>query len=330
MSTRRRGVALTPMETRRDVILQAAVLADELGYELFSVAEGWGLDSTLLLTEIALRTRQIHLLSGVLSVWGRTPASLAMTAATLHQISGGRFVLGLGPSTQALVEGFHNIPFVHPAEKVRDVTTRVRALLTGETAPVSTIPGARPLRLGQSPIPSLPIWLAAMGKRTAQVVAEVADGWFPFYVSRDRLRGWIGELTVARSAAGLRSDPLTVAAGPTVVVDQDPQVARRIAAASAAWYLCAMGDVYGRVVSEQGYAAEVQAIQAANPRPRLRDGIVPPEAETILGQFTVSGVSTEVREQLEGWDRVVDVTMIVCPADVPWECLESTLRAAAP
>ena len=96
MTAVRRGVALTPMETRRDVIVRAAVLADELGYETFSVPEGWGLDSTAVLTEIALRTARIQIASGVLSVWGRTPATLAMTAATLHQICGGRYVLGLG------------------------------------------------------------------------------------------------------------------------------------------------------------------------------------------------------------------------------------------
>src|SRR5580704_4139581 len=70
------------METRRDIIVRTAVLADELGYEIFAVPEGWGLDSTPVLTEIALRTARIHLASGVLSVWGRTPATLAMTAAT--------------------------------------------------------------------------------------------------------------------------------------------------------------------------------------------------------------------------------------------------------
>ena len=103
--TPRRGVALTPMETRRDVIVRAAVLADELGYEIFALPEGWGLDSTPVLAEIAQRTARIHLASGVLSVWGRTPATLAMTAATLHQICGGRYVLGLGASTKALAEG---------------------------------------------------------------------------------------------------------------------------------------------------------------------------------------------------------------------------------
>src|SRR5215813_12206792 len=80
--TERRGVGLTPMETRREIIVNAAVLADELGYEIFAVPEGWGLDSTPVVAEIALRTTRIQLVSGVLSVWGRTPATLAMTAAT--------------------------------------------------------------------------------------------------------------------------------------------------------------------------------------------------------------------------------------------------------
>ena len=330
VSTRRRGVAVTPMETRREVIVQAAVLADELGYEMFSVPEGWGLDSTLVLTEIALRTRQIQVVSGVLSVWGRTPATLAMTAATLHQLSGGRYVLGLGPSTRALVEGFHDRQFAHPAQQLRDVTTRVRALLAGEPAQLEMVPGARPIRLGQPAVPDLPIWLAAMGRRTVQVVAELADGWFPLYVSRDRLRGWIAELAPVRAAAGLRSAPLTVAAGPTVVVDPDPRAAREVAAANTAWYLCAMGDIYSRLVAEQGYAAEVQAIQAANPRPRPHDGVVPPEAEVVLEQFAVYGTPTHVRERLEAWDSAVDIVMIVCPAGLPWPSLEATLRAAAP
>jgi alkanesulfonate monooxygenase SsuD/methylene tetrahydromethanopterin reductase-like flavin-dependent oxidoreductase (luciferase family) len=293
------------------------------------VPEGWGLDSTLVLTEIALRTRQIHVVSGVLSVWGRSPATLAMTAATLHQLSGGRFVLGLGPSTRALVEGFHDREFTHPARQLREVTRRVRALLTGEPARLENVPGARPIRLGQPPAPDLPIWLAATGRHTVQVVAELADGWFPLYVSRDRLRGWIGELAPVREAAGQRSAPLTVAAGPTAVVDCDPHIARQVAAANTAWYLCAMGDIYSRLVAEQGYAAEVHAIQAANPRPRPHDGVVPPEAQVVLEQFTVYGTPTQVHDQMDAWDSAVDIVMIVCPAGLPWDSLEATLRAAA-
>jgi hypothetical protein len=75
---------------------------------------------------------------------------------------------------------------------------------------------------------------------------------------------------------------------------------------------------------------QIQAIRAANPTSRLRDGIVPPEAEAVLDQFTVAGAAREVGLRLEEWDAVVDVLMIVCPAGVSWDCLEATLRAAAP
>jgi alkanesulfonate monooxygenase SsuD/methylene tetrahydromethanopterin reductase-like flavin-dependent oxidoreductase (luciferase family) len=144
------------METRRDVIVRTAVLADELGYEIFALPEGWGLDSAPVLTEIALRTGRINLASSILSVWSRTPATLAMTAATLHQISGGRYVLGLGASTKALVEGFHDTAFEHPAAKLRDVVTKVRTLLAGQPAQLSHANAARPLRMGQPPAPDIP------------------------------------------------------------------------------------------------------------------------------------------------------------------------------
>jgi len=330
MTDRRRGVALTPMETRLDVIRRIGELADELGYEVFALPEGWGFDSTLVLAEVALRTRRIKVVSGILSVWGRTPATLAMSAATLHQISGGRYVLGLGASTRALVEGFHGIPFAHPAAKLRDVTTHVRALLAGERARLDGLPGARPLRLGQPPVPDLPLWLAALGARTVRVAAELGDGWFPAYVTRDRFATWVPELNRMREAAGQRSRPLIVAAGPTTVVDEDARSARQVAASCTAWYLSAMGDVYARFVSDQGYPAEVRAIVAANPQPNPQKGVIPPEAQVVLDQLTAYGTRDEVQDKLAFWDQVVDIVMIGLAPGMPWASLEATLRAAAP
>jgi alkanesulfonate monooxygenase SsuD/methylene tetrahydromethanopterin reductase-like flavin-dependent oxidoreductase (luciferase family) len=330
MTARRRGVALTPMETRHDVIVRAAQLADELGYEAFAVPEGWGLDSTLLQTELALRTRRITLVSAILSVWGRTPATLAMTAATLYRLAQGRYVLGLGTSTRALVEGFHDVAFERPADKLREVTAKVRALLAGERAQLDTAAVARPLRLGLPPVPELPIWLAAMGERTTRVAAELGDGWIPMFVSPGRLAGRAAELGRARRAAGLRSGPLTVAAGPWTVADADAGVARGVVAGCVAWYLSAMGDVYGRTVAGQGYGAAVEAIKAANPRPRSRDGIVPAEARVVLDEFTAHGTPGQVREQLERWDTVADVTLVALPPGMAWDAVEATLRAAAP
>jgi alkanesulfonate monooxygenase SsuD/methylene tetrahydromethanopterin reductase-like flavin-dependent oxidoreductase (luciferase family) len=318
------------METRRDVIVRAAMLADELGYEIFALPEGWGLDPAPVLTEIALRTSRISLASGILSVWGRTPATLAMTAATLHQMSGGRYVLGLGASTKALVEGFHDIPFERPAAQLRDVVTKVRALLAGQPAQLSHVPAARPLRLGQPPVPEVPIWVAALGHHTTRVAAELGDGWIPALVARDRLPGWAAQLRQQREAAAPHARPLTVAAGPLTAVDDNADVARGIAAACTAWYLSAMGEVYARSLSGQGYAAQVQAIIAANPRPSPRRGTVPSGAQVVLDQLAACGTYDQVREQLQPWDRAADVVTILLPPGLPWPNIEATLQAAAP
>jgi alkanesulfonate monooxygenase SsuD/methylene tetrahydromethanopterin reductase-like flavin-dependent oxidoreductase (luciferase family) len=328
--TVRRGVGLTPMETRREVIVDAAVLAEVLGYETFAVPEGWGLDSTPLVTEIALRTSRIQLTSAVLSVWGRTPATLAMTAATLQQVCRGRYTLGLGASTRALVEGFHNTPFLRPAGKLREVVTQVRTLLAGEPAKLRHVAGVHPLRLNQMAVSDVPIWIAALGPRTTRVAAEFGDGWIPALVARDRLASWAGELARLRDATVPGRAALTVAGGPIAVADDDPDTARAIAAACTAWYLTAMGDVYARSVSGQGYAVQVEAIIAANPHPSPRRATVPLAAQPVLDQLAVYGTSDQIREQLTKWDQAADIVTILLPPGLPWPTIEATLHAAAP
>jgi hypothetical protein len=150
------------------------------------------------------------------------------------------------------------------------------------------------------------------------------------FVSPDRLPGQAAELGRARRAAGLRSGPLTVAAGPWTVADADAGVARGVVAGCVAWYLSAMGDVYGRTLAGQGYGAAVEAIRAANPRPRPQEGTVPAEAGVVLEEFTAHGTPGQVREQLERWDSVADLTLVGLPPGMPWEMIEATLRAAAP
>src|SRR6476646_11736497 len=91
MPTRGLAVGLTPLETRREVVLHLADRAEALGYDAFFVAEGWGHDAGVLLAEVATRTQRITLGTGIINVWGRTPASIAMLAASLAEVSGGGF-----------------------------------------------------------------------------------------------------------------------------------------------------------------------------------------------------------------------------------------------
>jgi hypothetical protein len=91
-----------------------------------------------------------------------------------------------------------------------------------------------------------------------------------------------------------------------------------------------MGEVYARSLSGQGYAAQVQAIIAANPRPSPRRGTVPPGARAVLDQLAVYGTCGQVRAQLQSWEHAADIVTILLPPGMPWHNIEATLKAAAP
>src|SRR5215212_1275256 len=208
------------METRLDVIERAAVLADELGYEVFTLPEAWALDGTAVLATLARCTTRIKLAATILSIWGRSAATLAMASATLQQLSGGRFVLGLGASTPDLAEGFHDVAYEHPVEKLREVTSTVRDLLRGDRVTLRRMPEARALRLGLAPAPEVPIWHGTLGPRAVRVTAELADGWLPVWLARDGVGERVAELRRIRTEAGVPA-PLVVTVAPVVVVDPD-------------------------------------------------------------------------------------------------------------
>lgn len=301
MNTIPRPLAVTvmPLETRREAILQIATTADRLGYEAFFLPETWAHDTTVILAEVASQTRRIRLGSAVLGVWGRSAATLAMAASTLHAMSGGRFILGLGASTAQLTEGLHDLPFRAPVKQMRRVVTQVRALLKGERIPLAVATAAKPLRLNLPPAPTLPIYLAGLADETIRLAGELADGWLPFLYPRDRLAKGIA---LMKEGACRSSDPgRAPRVCPTVptVVAADRAEARRGAAWFLAFYMTTMGPLYPRSLARHGFEDEVKAIVAANP---TRDSaVVPPEAETLLEQLTIYGTPEQCRRQLEPW-----------------------------
>jgi hypothetical protein len=83
-----------------------------------------------------------------------------------------------------------------------------------------------------------------------------------------------------------------------------------------------MGDIYPRVVAGQGLAAEVELVRSAKS--------IPDGAQVLLDEFTSYGTAATVRDQLERWDKVADITMVGLPPGLPWPRIEATIRAAAP
>lgn len=225
------GVAFTPFETRADVILRLASHAEDLGFDRVDIAEGWTHDSTILLAQVAERTESIGLGTSVVSAWGRTPATIALGAASLQQASGGRFSLGIGASSPPLTEGFHGLTWDRPLARLRETLTAVRALLRGDRQP-RPADRARPLRLGVVPEQEVPIVLAALSPGSIRLAGELADGWAPFLWARSRVddgRALLRE-GECRSEAPSRTH---VSVGVPVALAADEQGARRL----AAWWL---------------------------------------------------------------------------------------------
>jgi alkanesulfonate monooxygenase SsuD/methylene tetrahydromethanopterin reductase-like flavin-dependent oxidoreductase (luciferase family) len=137
------GVSVMPLENRREACITIATEADRLGYDGFFMPETWAFDMTVLLTEAAIRTKRIAVGTGILGIWNRSAAAIAMAASTLDAISGQRFVFGLGTSTPQLAEGLHDTPFEAPVTRMRRVVTQVRAPLRGERIPLAVTTRAR-------------------------------------------------------------------------------------------------------------------------------------------------------------------------------------------
>src|SRR5215470_4540731 len=174
------GLSIMLLESRPEAILELATEGDRLGYDGFIMPEAWGYDMTVLLAEAAARTTRIMLGTGILGIWNRSAATIAMAASTLHAISGGRFVLGLGTSTPQLAEGLHDTPFETPIARMRRTVGQVRALLRGDRIPLAVTTNARALKLNMTPAPEIPIYLAALGEASTRLAGELADAWMPF------------------------------------------------------------------------------------------------------------------------------------------------------
>jgi len=321
------GVSLMPLENRRETIVRTATEADRRGYGGFYLPETWAHDVTVLLAEAALRTERIGLGTGILSVWGRTPGTLAMAAATLHDVSGGRFTLGLGASTAQLVEGLHDTPFRTPFERMRRTIVQVRALLAGERLPLGTA-GGRPLRLNMPPAPGVPIHLAGLAPETIRLAGEVADGWLPFMFPRSRLADGVALLREgAARVSPARALPVIVPSVPTVVAADEAE-ARKGAAWFVAFYLTTMGPLYPRTISRLGFAKEVEAVIAANTT--RGSAVVPPDAEALLEELIIYGTPDQARARLARWqDAGAAMVVLLLPPNQTAPQIDFALEALA-
>jgi len=317
----------------RKNVLRAAEQADELGYDSFWVPEAWGYEAFSLLTEIALHTKRIQIGTGIVNVFSRSPGLLAMHAATLDEISQGRFLLGLGTSGTKVIEGFHGIPYQKPLRRLRQTIKVVQTLLAGGRLSDA---GAdlwefRHFKLEMTPVRDrVPIYCACLNDNAIRAVGELADGWMPTFWPYQRYDKGRSLLAEGAARSGRSVDDVVVAPFTTVIPIPDTEASYRSARGMISFYIGGMGVYYHSLLSRMGFAENadlVRNLYLENKRQEAADAVSP----EMLDALVIAGDPAFCRNRLGEWRTSgVGLPILGLPTDMGPEVCEMYMRLMAP
>ncbi len=307
------GLALNLWDrmTTWDETVEIVRCADALGWDLVVLPESFARDGFTLCDRLLAATTRIRVALGIANVFSRSPAVLAQTAATLDELSGGRFVLGLGASTPNLVEGWHGLRFERPGQRLRETVEMCRRIWSRDRTPYSgRIFRAEGVKLGFQPVRArVPIWFGAMLPRNVELSGEIADGWMPTLLPAEAIGP--GREALARGAARAGRDAADVCVAPTFqwLVDDDPVKALGLVKFGVAIYYGPENSPYARAARPLGFADDVAAVERA-----YADGgsaaAAQATSDRLARSLAVVGPLDECRTQVdrlldEGADRVL-------------------------
>jgi F420-dependent oxidoreductase-like protein len=249
--------------------------ADRLGVDTVWSAEAWGMEAVSSLGYLAATTERIKLGTGIMQISARTPAMTAMTALSLAQISGDRFLLGLGVSGPQVVEGLHGAAFAKPLSRLREYVDIVKLGISGQRMVydgdhyVLPRPGGegKPLKSSIRPRPDLPIYLATLGPKSLEYTGEVADGWLGTSFIAEHGDVLLDPIRAGAAMAGRSMGDIDIQVSAQLVVSDDVDGLIAKARPGMAFSLGGMGSAktnfYNDAYSRAGYAdvaADVQRL----------------------------------------------------------------------
>ncbi len=174
----------TMIEPRLPGAVEFAAAAERIGVDSLWVPEVWGYDALTGLAYVAAKTSTIKLGTFVVQLGSRSPALLATSALSLQELSGGRFLLGVGTSGPGVMEGWHGVRFRKPVETTRETIEIVRIVSRGDRlehdGEIYPLPLADSSGTALRPLVNprhVPVYVAAMGPRNLRLTGEMADGW---------------------------------------------------------------------------------------------------------------------------------------------------------
>ena len=290
--------------------------AERLGFDSCWSAEAYGSDAIVPLAWVGALTTRIKLGTAIMQVPARTPAMAAMTAMTLDALSGGRFILGVGPSGPQVIEGWHGVAYGKPLTRLREYVTVIRQILRREkpvefhgeyyqlpiTGPGTTGLG-KPLRSILHPRPDLKIYTAAISPNGVRTAAEVADGFFPVWMDPERFDLFAPHIEkgLARAGGGKKASDFDVAPFVSVVMGKDVAACRNACKPMLALYIGGMGargkNFYNDYACRLGYedaAARIQDLYLDGKRAEAT-ALVP---DALVDSVALCGPRERIAERL--------------------------------
>src|SRR5438477_4673923 len=279
---------------------RVAERAEALGYESIWIADtGAGPDAFVVAATAALATRRVRIGTAVVPIYTRALPVLAAGAGSCAQLMPGRpFVLGLGVSSETIVDAWGGVPYRRPLTRMRETVGAVRRMLAGErVAFEGKTVRTRGFRLVSPPPAPVPIYVGALMPPMLELAGEVADGVVLNFMPVDAVPRMLAHVRAGAERAG--RDPATlevVARFQTVVTDDVPAARDAIRQMMGPYFAT---SVYNRFVAWCGFADEARAIDAAW-RAKGRTGNVAALTRARIHPLVTLGPAEPCRARLAG------------------------------
>lgn len=293
--------------------------ADRLGVDLAFSAEAWWSDAFTPLAYLADETERIRLATGIVQVTARTPAMTAMTALTLHDLTDGRFVLGLGASGPQVVEGLHGVPYRAPLTRLRETVEICRMIFAGEKVrydgKVHQLPlpdsEGKAIRIAHQPV-EIPIYLATLGPNALRYTGAAANGWLGTSFSPDHPGAHMDYLREGAAEQGRTLADLDLCVSVRVEIGEDVEAMIDRRRAGVAFNMGGMGSAqtnfYNDAFKRAGYEDDARAIQQLWLDGK-RDEAAARVPDAMITEFQALGTAEMVRARLARY-RDVGVTTL--------------------
>ncbi|MCT9097272.1 TIGR04024 family LLM class F420-dependent oxidoreductase [Haloarchaeobius sp. HME9146] len=332
MTERHVHLPVAAQESVQDFVDQA-VKAEELGYDFVWLPETWGRDAVTIMTSIAHATEEIGIGSSIMNVYSRSPALLAQTAATLQEVSDGRFRLGIGPSGPAVIGGWHGEDFGNPLRRTREYVDIIKMVLAGEELDYNgeyfNVSGFRLRCDAPEPAPSVDV--AGMGPKAVELAGRFADGWHAILFTPETMRDRLEDFERGGEMGDRDRSQQQCTLSLTCCALEDGEEARELTRQHSAFYVGAMGTYYRDSLARQGYEEEAHAI-AANWMNGDREEALEIFTDEMLDDFTAAGTPERASDELQKFADIegVDTVSVGFPRAATQEQIHATLEALAP